>query len=64
MSVFDAFPPGVGAVLFLLGMAVTGAMLAFAVVWAIPKLGLFGYVWTAGLIAITVFNTWQFLRRR
>jgi hypothetical protein len=64
MRAFDAFPPGVGEVLFVFGMAVTGVMLAFAVVWAIPKLGLGGYVWTAGLIAITVFNTWQFLRRR
>jgi hypothetical protein len=64
MRAFDAFPPGVGAVLFLVGMAVTGAMLAFAFIWAIPKLGLAGYVWTALLIAITVYNTWQFLRRR
>jgi hypothetical protein len=61
---FEAFPPHVGEALFLIGMVVTGAMLAVGVTYAIPKLGVFGVIWIAILLMITVYNVRVFLRRR
>jgi hypothetical protein len=62
LGAVEGLPAGAGAIMFLLGMIVTGAMVAFGITWAIPKLGLFGILWTGLAIAIAAVNAWRFLR--
>jgi hypothetical protein len=48
--------------MFLVGMIVAGALVAFGVMWGIPQLGLCGLAWTGLAIAIAAVNARRFLR--
>lgn len=48
----------------ILGAIISVAMLWFGIAWLIPQLGLFGVVWTAGIVLILALNARQFLLRR
>ena len=54
-------PAVVEAGLRLLGVIVAVAFLWAGITWAIPQSGLFGVVWTAGVIAILAINAWKFV---
>ena len=60
----DAAPRGIVATLEVLGIAVSVALIASGFLWVIPKLGGFGVLWTAILIAITAINLAKIVRRR
>jgi hypothetical protein len=48
----------------LAGLAFNLALVGFGIVWAVPTLGLFGWIWTAGGAAIFVVNARKFLSER
>jgi hypothetical protein len=55
-------PNPLSVVMGLAGMAVIGVLLGFGVFEAIPHLGLFGWVWTAGVLAIGFVNARRWWR--
>lgn len=60
----DAAPRGIVATLEVLGIAVSLALIVSGFLWAIPKFGGFGVIWTVVLIAITAINIAKIVRRR
>jgi hypothetical protein len=60
----DAAPRGIVATMEVLGIAVSLVLIASGFLWAIPKLGGFGVIWTVMLIAITAINLAKIVRRR
>jgi hypothetical protein len=60
----DAAPRGIIATLEIFGLIFGAGMVAVGIFWAIPKLGPFGWAWTLGITAITVFNTVRVLKSR
>jgi hypothetical protein len=57
-------PPGIWPVLNVAGLVVGGVLIAAGVLWAIPKLGPYGVLWTVGVVAITAYNLIRLLRGR
>ena len=55
-------PNSISVVMGLAGMAFLGVLLGLGVVQAIPQLGLFGWVWTAGVLAIGFVNVRRWWR--
>ena len=55
--------PRLSTVLEVLGLAVGIVLIVVGVVWAIPKLGMPGLIWTAIAIAILAWNGSKFIRR-
>jgi hypothetical protein len=52
----------ISVVMGLAGMTVIGVLLALGVFQAIPRLGLFGWLWTAGVLAIGFVNARRWWR--
>jgi hypothetical protein len=59
----EPVPPVIKAGLGILGIIVGGWLVWSGITWAIPQLGLFGVVWTAGVVSILAVNAWRFLVR-
>lgn len=55
--------PHLSTVLEVLGLGVGVVLIAMGLVWAIPKLGVFGIVWTIVAAAILAWNGSKFVRR-
>ena len=55
--------PRLSKVLEVVGLLVGVVLVASGVLWAIPRLGGFGLLWTIGAAAILGWNAWRFLRR-
>ena len=56
--------PRLSTILEVLGLAVGVVLIVIGVLWAIPKLGLPGVIWTAIAVAILAWNGSKFIRRR
>jgi hypothetical protein len=57
-------PPWLANVLAVFGLGVGFFLILTGLLWAVPKLGLFGLVWTLFAVVITGYNAWRFLVRR
>lgn len=57
------FPAPIELGLAILGAIIGVALLWFGIAWIIPQLGLFGFVWTAGIVLILALNVRRFLLR-
>jgi len=55
--------PRLSTALEVLGLCVGVALVTSGVLWAIPRLGGFGLLWTIGAVAILGWNARRFLRR-
>ena len=56
--------PRLSTALEVLGLCVGVALVTSGVLWAIPRLGGFGLLWTIGAAGILAWNAWSFLRRK
>lgn len=57
-------PAGIMATLEVLGIGVSVLMIGIGIFWVIPRLGLFGVIWTGFAVAITGYNLRRFLVKR